>query len=163
MKRIAVAVAGVIWTLISLAGLASAQSKPPVIFDVSEVVVGAQRIPTLFAHTAGKWSDARQGTGYLATDIQCFKRLAFCADADAFPVESGDLGGRQANVSLDTYDIVRWDDNELIAVDSTPMCDVRTIRFDFRKKMVSYTSTLKNEDAVCKGAKTTTAFLEGVK
>jgi hypothetical protein len=34
-------------------------AQKPIIFDVSDVVVGAQRIPTLYLYAEGKWSDDR--------------------------------------------------------------------------------------------------------
>lgn len=160
MKRTA-AVTGVIWTLVSLAGLASAQNKSPQIFDVSEVTVGAQRINTLYALAVGKWSDAGKDVGIISAEIQCYKRFGYCADAEASSSDG------QATVGLDNYDILRWDTNELIAVDSSPMCLVNTIRFDFRRKLVTYSPTMKGEAAnpLCKGIKDTkpgTAFLEGI-
>jgi hypothetical protein len=155
------AVTGIIWMLVSLVGVASAQSKSPQIFDVSEVTVGAQHINTLYALAVGRWSDAEKDAGPISAEIECYKRLGFCADAEA------SLSHGQATVGLDDYAILRWDSKELIAVDSSPMCLVNTIRFDFRNKLVTYTPALKGETAnpICKGIKDTkpgTAFLEGI-
>ena len=56
---------------------------------------------------------------------------------------------------------LRWDKRELIAVDSSPTCVVKTLRFDFAAKKVTVTMSLKGEtkDTFCKGMKATTAFL----
>lgn len=44
---------------------------------------------------------------------------------------------------LNDYDILRWDEHELIAVDSSPICVVNNLRFDFDKKTVAMSSTSK--------------------
>ena len=67
-------------------GLATAQK--PVVYDVSNVVVGAQRIPTLALFASGKWSTAGESTGTLSAEIHCYKSLGFCDVADAFTTAS---------------------------------------------------------------------------
>jgi hypothetical protein len=47
------------FTLLFLASTAYAQ-KHPEIFDVSDVVIGAQRLPTRYLYAAGAWSDASE-------------------------------------------------------------------------------------------------------
>src|SRR5947207_8132348 len=71
---------------------------------------------------------------YVATN-----RFGLCEVANAYS-----LGG-QAWVVLDSYDILRWDSRELIAVDSSPICIVNTLRADFAKKKVTMSSTLTGE------------------
>src|SRR5437868_4148625 len=51
----------------------------------------------------------------------------------------------KAWVDLSSYDILRWDSRELIAVDSSPICIVNTLRADFTKKKVTMSSTLTGE------------------
>jgi len=139
--------------------LAYAQDQTPVIFSVSEVVAGAHRTETLYAYVAGKWSDADDHLGVLSTEIHCYDRFGFCEEADATYV----MG--QAGATLSSFDILRWDKRELIAVDSSPICVVNTLRFDFAAKKVTITMSLKGEtkDPFCKDMKATTAFLGGVK
>ena len=69
----------------------------------------------------------------------------------------------QATVGLESYDILRWDAKELIAVDSSPICSVNTLRVDFKTKRVTNTMAVKGEskDPFCKDMKATTAFLGG--
>jgi len=38
-------------------------AQKPIIFDVSNVVVGAQKIQTLYLYAQGKWSDAIKASG----------------------------------------------------------------------------------------------------
>jgi hypothetical protein len=135
-------------------------AQKPVMFSVSDVVVGAQKIETLYLYAAGKWSDAGDHVAGLSTQIQCYKSLGFCDVANA--IESfGD-----ANVLLDTYDILRWDGNEIIAVDSSPICIVNTLRVDLVTKRITLSSSDKGvtKDPFCNGSeKLSTAVLWGEK
>jgi hypothetical protein len=135
------------------------QDETPEIFSVNQVVAGAQRTDTLYVYAVGKWSDADDHLAVWSTEIHCYKSFGFCEEADATYV----MG--QAGATLNSLDILRWDDRELIAVDSSPICVVNTLRFDFPAKKVTITSSLKGEtkDPYCKDMKATTAFLGGVK
>ncbi len=139
--------------------LAHAQDQTPEILSVSQVVAGAQRTETLFAHAVGKWSDADDHLAVSSTEIHCYDRFGFCEEADATYL----LG--QAGATLSSFDILRWDKRELIAVDSSPICVVNTLRFDFAAKKVTITMSLKGEtkDPFCKSLRATTAFLGGAK
>ena len=87
---------------VALAVAMPVTAQKPTIFDVSDVVIGAQRIQTRYLYTAGKWSDSGDHTGPLSTQIQCYKSLGFCDVATA--VESfGD-----AEASLDTFEVRIW-------------------------------------------------------
>jgi hypothetical protein len=146
--------------LIFAASLLTAQE--PEILDVSVVVVGPQRVETLWAYAMGKWSDAGKDVGTNSTQIQCYKRFGICEVASAYSF------ARQAWVNLDTFDILRWDGREMISVDSSPACTVNTLRFDFVSKRVSISSASKGEtkNGLCKeviSATAHTAFLIGIK
>jgi hypothetical protein len=148
----------VLSTTVALAG--SALGQTPTIFDVSDVVVGAQKLDTLWFYAQGKWSDADGKAAANSTEIHCYKRFSFCEIANAMFLFE------QASVSLDSFDILRWDSRELLAVDSSPICAVNNLRVDFVKKQVSISSTSKNvvTDPLCKAADKTgmpTAFLLG--
>ena len=93
-----------------------------------------------------------------STAIHCYERFGLCEEADATYFFG------EAGATLSTFDILRWDKQELIAVDSSPVCVVNTLRFDFAAKKVSMTMALKGETRVpfCKDGKATTAFLGGV-
>jgi len=135
-----------------------AQDQTPEIFSVSQVVAGAKRIETLYAHAVGKWSDADDHLAVYSSEINCYEHFGFCDEADA-TYFSG-----QAGATLNSFDILRWDKRELIAVDSSAICVVNTLRFDFVAKKVTITTSPKGEtkDPFCKGAETTTGFLGGV-
>lgn len=122
-------------------------AQKPVIFDVSTVVVGAQRIQTLYLYAVGKWSDAGDHVGALSTEIQCYKALGFCN------VASAEWNGAEAVVNLSPFDILRWDSKEIIGVDSSPICIVNTLRADLVTKRVTLSSSDKGvtADPFCKG------------
>ena len=120
-----------------LGGLTVGQT--PLIFDVSDVVAGAQRIDTRYFLATGKWSDDGNDVGVNSVEIHCYKRFGFCEVAHGY----SSVG--KAWVGLDSFDILRWDNQELIAVDSSPICVVNTLRADFIAKKVSISSTSKAE------------------
>jgi hypothetical protein len=133
-------------------------AQQPEIFDVSQAVAGARRIETLYFFTVGRWSDADEHVGAMSTHIQCYKAFGFC------DVASAEWAGHQAGVNLTTYDILRWDRNEIIAVDSSAICVVNTIRADLLAQKVTLSSSDKgvSTDPLCKGSdKLPTAFLTG--
>jgi hypothetical protein len=132
-------------------------AQRPVIFDVSTVAVGPQRLETVWAFAEGKWSDERAGAALNSTAIHCYKRFGFCEMAHAMTSGGVDLG---------TFDILRWDEKELLAVDSSPICVVNTLRFDLATRQVSITgaSKGKTDNKICTSitpAMLATAFLAG--
>ena len=135
-------------------------AQQPLIFDVSTVVMGPQRLETLWVFAEGKWSDAGPDVGTNSTDIHCYQRFGFCEVASAL------ASSRLASVSLSIFDILRWDASEMIAVDSSPLCLVNTLRIDFAAKKVSMSSASKGETRteICKNLVASmppTAFLTG--
>jgi hypothetical protein len=134
-------------------------AQKPIIFDVSDVVVGAPRIKTLYLFAEGKWSDAGEHVGGTSTQIQCYKSLGFCDVANAHETFG------EANVDLTSFDILRWDSKEIIAVDSSPICIVNTLRVDLVIKRITLSSSDKGatKDPFCKGSdKLPTAVLWGM-
>jgi len=143
------------YALLLLAALPCAAQKP-LIFDVSDVVVGQERLETSWIFAAGQWSDAGANVGANSTEIHCYKRFGFCEVAEASALSNS------AWVALTSFDILRWDTTEMIAVDSSPICLVRTLRVDFAAKKVSISDTSKGEtrDKLCKDLPpSATAFL----
>jgi hypothetical protein len=143
-----------------LLGALPCVAQQPLIFDVSTVVVGSQKLETLWAYAEGKWSDAGPDVEINSTEIHCYKRFGFCE------VASASSSSKLASVSLSSFDVLRWDTSEMIAIDSSPICLVNTLRFDFAAKKVSISSASKGEtrDKLCKDlplAATATAFLTG--
>lgn len=146
--------------MLLLAALA-AMAQQPEILSVSDVVVGSERLQTRYAFAMGKWSDAGDGVAIDSTEIRCYKRFGFCEVASA-----NSMFG-QAHVNFTSFDILRWDGREMIAVDSLPICVVNNLRFDFAAKKVSLGSTSKGEtkDKLCDKLTPDTAetvFLIGV-
>jgi hypothetical protein len=124
---------------------------------VYDAVVGSQRIETRYLYAAGFWSDGDTTLPPDSVVIHCYERFSFCEDAQEV------VGGR---VSLRTYDIVRWDNQELIAAENSPTCAAHTLRFDLVGKKVSISSaqktdSLANKDTWCKTPVTSPAFLGG--
>jgi hypothetical protein len=149
-------------TLMLVLAAVPAIGQEPEILDVSDVVAGAQRLETRYAYAVGKWSDAGKDVGTNSTQIHCYKRFGFCEVASAYSM------GSQAWVNMDSFDILRWDDKEMLAVDSSPICLVNNLRIDFVTKKVSLSSTSKGEtkDKLCDVVVTDsskTAFLTGLK
>ncbi len=145
------------YTIFALAIPAIAQK--PVIFDVSSVVVGAHKIQTLYLFAEGKWSDAGEHIAPDSTQIFCYKSLGFCDVANAV------WNGSEAAASLTSFDILRWDNQEIIAVDSSPICIVNTLRADLNTKRITLSSSDKGvtSDPFCKGSdKLSTAVLWGM-
>src|ERR1039458_10229751 len=69
-------------TLILLLGI-PCMAQHPLTLDVSTVVVGSERLETLYAFAMGKWSDAGNHVGLNSTEIHCYLRFGFCNFADA--------------------------------------------------------------------------------
>jgi hypothetical protein len=155
-----------LFVFIALAALpgALAYGQTPEIFDESDVVAGAQRIDTRYFLATGKWADDGKEAGTNSTEIHCYQAFGFCEVAHAYAL------GTQSWVSLDSYDVLRWDKQEMIAVDSSPICIVNTLRADFAVKKVSISSTSKGvkDDKTCASmdadpAILKTVFLTGLK
>ena len=147
------------FAVLFLASIAHAQ-KHPEIFDVSDVVMGAQRLPTRYLYAAGAWSDASEMENALSVQIECYKRIDLCNVARAVVVQ----GPGSVGVALDGFDILRWDEREMIAVDSSAICVVNTIRADFMAKTITISSAKKGtklaeKDPFCKDVDQSTAFL----
>jgi hypothetical protein len=154
--------AAVMLTFLLSASAARAQEQTPAIFDESGVVVGAQRLETRWLLSEGFWSGGDKRLSANSVEIHCYKRFGFCEVAEAL------VFGAQSGVSLIPYDILRWDSQELIAVDSSPICVVNTLRFDLLARKVSFSSVKKTDslaakDPLCKIAVDPPAFLGGVK
>jgi hypothetical protein len=147
--------------LLLLSGFA-ANAQTPQVLDVSDVVAGTQRLETRYALAIGKWSDAGKDVAILSTEIHCYKKFGFCEVANALPMSG------QATVSLSTFDILRWDEREIVAMDNSPICIVNMLRFDLAAKKVTLSSSSKGLEAqnkICKNVAAstgTTSFLTGL-
>lgn len=150
----------VLLAVLFLCSTAHAQ-KHPEIFDVSDVVFGGQRLPTRYLYAAGAWSDASEKENALSVQIECYKRISQCNVARAVVVGEGP---GSVGVVLDGFDILRWDEHEIIAVDISAICVVNTIRADLIAKTITISSAKKatesaEKDPFCKNVDESTAFL----
>ena len=143
---------------------ALAVGQTPEMFDVSNVTIGTQKLDTDWLFAVGKWSDAGKEIAVNSTEIRCYKRFGFCEVSSAMVSEG------LASVNVDDFDVLRWDADELIAVDSSPICVANNLRVDFKTKKVSISSTSKgaSDDKFCREvdadpAALKTAFLTGTK
>ena len=116
-----------------------AYGQTPEIFDESDVVAGAQRIDTRYFLAMGKWADDGKDVGTNSTEIHCYQAFGFCEVAHSYTL------GTQAWVSLDNYDVLRWDKQEMIAVDSSPICIVNTLRADFAAKSLHQPQSVRRD------------------
>ena len=155
MKRFVI----VLLTVLIVSTIGQTQEQTPETLDVAEVVVGAKRLYTTYLYAVGQWSDSTDATAVQSSEIHCYKRFGFCEVASADSIG----GPNGVYVSLNSFDIVRWDKQEMIAVDSSPICLVNTLRADFQKHKVTLSSTSKGEtkDKMCEHTETPTAFLGG--
>lgn len=124
----------------------SAVAQQPEILTVADVVAGSEKMQTRYLYAAGKWSDAGDSAAGLSAQIHCYQRFGFCEAASAFSMDG------RGYLNFDTFDILRWDTTELIAVDSSPICLVNTLRIDFPSKKVSLSSASKgSKEKLCQG------------
>ena len=114
-------------------------AQHPDTLAVSDVVVGPQKLETRYALVIGKWSwNLGSNVSIDSTEIHCYKAFGFCEVATAYTEY------KMLWVNLDTFDIVRWDDDEMIAV-SSGYCIEETLRLDFVAKRVSLSEALISE------------------
>lgn len=144
--------------MLLLSATAVVAQKPEILL-LSDAAVGSQRLETRYALAQGKWSDAGDAVAMLSTEIHCYKSFGFCEVATAFPTFG------RATVGLESFDILRWDDAEMIAVDSSPICVMNNLHFDFVGRKVSLNSTSKGtREKLCLAVTSDaekTAFLTG--
>jgi hypothetical protein len=148
-------------SLLAVSIFSQAQEQKPEILDVSDVTIGSQKLDTTYLLAIGQWSDSSKATSVYSAEIHCYKRFSFCevASADSSNHYSGVF------VMLNSFDIVRWDEREMIAIESSPTCVVNTLRADLVKRTVTLSSISKGETAnkLCDGSDRPTAFLGGSK
>jgi hypothetical protein len=106
----------------------------------------------------GSWEspDPNVKTNMTETQIDCFREMKTCVMATA-----DNLMGRP-HVFTSYLDIIKWDDNGLIATDSSPICMTLTMQVSVADKHITLAHSLKRLDAdkaeACKflGAEKTT-------
>ena len=128
--------------------------QSPLSFDVANVAVGPKGIATTTLDAVGRWSpDEESGgsplLGPMSAEVRCFKTFRFCER----------LGAIVASVSSSTtvlvvqdFEIARWDNKEILAIDDTAPCVTSTLRINFMAKTVEQSRALKTstKDRSCK-------------
>jgi hypothetical protein len=122
---------------------AGAQTSTPAVGKASVYIAPGQ-------HYVGGWgqwkatsSKKADALGVNTADIQCFQSLSVCFEASAT------LSGKIPYASLSSYQIVKWDENGLIAEDDSPICVVNRLLVNFQdKSIISTASPKKNAQGI---------------
>lgn len=104
-----------------------------------------------YVSTRGTWviSGEQMGMPEQTSQIECHRELGKCTEATA--VVSGEAGERQLSVDIDTYEIERWDQHEIVTKPLQFGCTRYVRRFNRTQNSVTgIRSTTSAEDA-CKG------------
>ena len=124
--------------------------QSPLIFVVNKALIGST--PTLTFDAVGRWSPDKESSGSpligpMSARVRCFKSLGFCERVGVV-VAAGPVTG----ALLQDFNITKWDDHEITAVDNTAPCVVSTLRIKFRVKTVAQDKKLKSpgNDPSCK-------------
>jgi hypothetical protein len=91
----------------------------------------------------GSWElqDSNVKTDMTETQIDCFKEMKTCVMASA-----DNLMGRP-HVFTSYLDVIKWDDDVLIATDSSPICMTLTMQVSVADKHITLVHALKRLDA----------------
>lgn len=128
------------------------KTERPIFFVVDEFGFSA----------TGKWvpADANEKPGFPSeTEIDCDKKEMSCVEATA-EIYSG-----HPHVSLSYLQVVKWDNDGIIATSSSGACMTNTILISFAEKKVTETDSMKKLDDKTKeacnffGAKQTTTSI----
>ena len=111
-------------------------------FGVSAQVIYFNYSNTSFFAT-GSWEspDPNVKTDMTETQIDCFREMKTCVMASA-----DNLMGRP-HVFTSYLDIIKWDDDGLIATDSSPICMTLTMQVTVADKHITLAHALKRLDA----------------
>lgn len=91
----------------------------------------------------GSWAsvDANVKASVSETQIDCFRNLKSCVEATA------EYYMGHPHVSVSYLDVIRWDNNGIIATDSSGTCMTVTMQVSFADKHISATHSVKQLDA----------------
>jgi hypothetical protein len=90
----------------------------------------------------GSWEspDPNDKTAMTETRIDCFRELKTCVLATA------DIIMGRPHVFTNYLDVIKWDDNGLIATDASPMCMTLTMQVSVADKHITLMHSLKRLD-----------------
>jgi hypothetical protein len=110
--------------------------------NVSAQVIYFNYTKTGFFAT-GSWEspDPNVKTDMTETQIDCFKEMKSCVVATA------DNAMGRPHVSTNYLDVIKWDDDGLIATDSSPICMTLTMQVSVADKHITLAHALKRLDA----------------
>jgi hypothetical protein len=124
------AVATVVLLLLTCARSTRPQSSSPIFFSRDE---------NNFTAT-GSWipADTRTSSSVPSeTEIDCFKNSLSCVEATA------EFYSGHPHVTLNYPQVIRWDDDGIVASDSSGICMTVTIQISFAEKRISSTHSAK--------------------
>ena len=92
--------------------------------------------------STGSWEspDVSVKTGMTETQIDCFRQIKTCVMATA-----DNVMGRP-HVFTSYLDVIKWDDDGLIATDSSPICMTLTMQVSVADKHITLAHSLKRLD-----------------
>ena len=103
--------------------------------------------PTYFSHdknnftATGDWTpaDTKTDSSFPSeTEIDCFKNSMSCVEATA------EFYSGHPHVTLDYLRVIRWDDDGMVASDSSGICMTVTVQISFAEKHISSTHSAKH-------------------
>jgi hypothetical protein len=93
--------------------------------------------------TNGRWvpSDAKEKAAYPSeTQIDCQRQTNTCTEATA------EYFSGHPHVTLDYFEIIKWDENGIIATSADGICMTETMIISFADKKISNTHSVKHMD-----------------
>jgi len=128
--------------------------QSPLSFDVANVVVGSKGTATTTLDAVGRWSpDEESGgsplLGPMSAEVRCFKTFRFCERLGAIVASAS---SSTTVLVVQDFEIARWDDKEILAIDDTAPCVTSALRVNFMAKTVQQSRALKTsaKDRSCK-------------
>jgi hypothetical protein len=109
-------------------------------------VLSQSAAPTFFSHdrnnftATGDWApaDTKTVSSFPSeTEIDCFKNSMSCVEATA------EFYSGHPHVTLNYLQVIRWDDDGMVASDSSGICMTVTVQISFAEKRISSTHSAK--------------------
>lgn len=111
--------------LLFVVTVAYAQERPPTV----------QVTPGRFVTVTGKWKATTGRAGdepahKHVIEIDCFKEQRTCMEATANVIEG------EPDIVVEYYDVIRWDENGIVAENSEPICVTNQLNITFQDQSV---------------------------
>lgn len=112
-----------------------------------------------YVSASGTWiiSGEKMGWPEQTSKIDCYKNIGKCIEATAIVSGEGDM--RVLSVDIDTYEIERWDQHEIVTKPLQFLCTRYVRRFNrLQKSVTGIRSTISNHEG-CKGIEASQKYL----